>query len=519
VIRAIGFDYWLLDKTESLLHRTGMGVTPLMEIYRRAPVLMWEEQARLHGSYTLSIYWREFYLHLENLFGNGWSIIFLAICIFGRRFLPGTASDRKKLSRIIILFFIMSVFWFLAFVQHTADHQWGSTILLFAPFAALLYGAVLAGILLNLVRGKNPVSITIGIIIIAAVLAGLIRGRSKSYRPFQSYPGISALKKYRGKTLLTNSIPTLVSAYTGMPVGWLGNKHPALLFSHSRYLVNPACTRLPDPEFFFSPRHPEYPDFSRTVDSWLTPRFQVEERGPDYTIYNLKKPLDPEVRKLADRERLVNIRQKIPRARAARLEENPPSSRYAGRSGGKNITDPLSEQVARAVLALTGSSAFPAKEDIPIAVHPVTDNLLAPPSRLEASSSIKGERPVDNLRSPDPMRYWHVALERIGEPAWVTVDLGVNRALPVNFIRTRPRGDIRRQYFKTAVIQGSPDGEDWEDIAAIIEDEIPSSADWRGWIFNNAIPYRFYRLLIIDGHEEDGAFYSLGALEMYHYEK
>jgi F5/8 type C domain-containing protein len=517
VIRAIGFDYWLLDKTESFLHRTGMGITPLMEIYRRVPILMWEEQTRLHGSYTLSIYWKGFYLHLENLFGNGWSIIFLAICIFGRRFLPGTVSDRKKLSRTIILFFIMSVFWFLAFVQHTADHQWGSTILLFAPFAAFLYGATLAGILLNFIRGNNRVSITIGILVIAAGLSGLIWGRVKSFRPFQPYPGISTLKKYRGKPLLTNAIPTLVSTYTGMPTGWLGNKHPALIFSHSRYLVNPACTDLPEPNFFFSPRHPEYPEFSRTVDSWLTPRFQVEERGSDYTIYNLKKPLDPSVRRLADREMLVAIRQKLTRGVAARLGETPPSSEYAGRAIGKNSNRSIAEQVAWKVLALIGSPSFPRTNagDIPMTITPVTGNLLSLPSRLEASSHIEGERPVDNLRYPDPMRYWHVALERIGEPAWVTVDLGINRAQPVNFIRTRPRADIRRQYFRTAVIQGSQDGEDWEDIAAVIEDEVPSSAGWRGWVFRNDIPYRLYRLFIIDGHEENGAFYSLGALELY----
>jgi len=80
VIWAVGHDYWLLDKTETFLHRTGMGVTPLMEIYKKIPLLMWEDKAKLTGGLTLSTHFKSFYLHLENLFGWGWAVLLVAIC-------------------------------------------------------------------------------------------------------------------------------------------------------------------------------------------------------------------------------------------------------------------------------------------------------------------------------------------------------------------------------------------------------------------------------------------------------
>ncbi|MFH1037524.1 MAG: discoidin domain-containing protein [PVC group bacterium] len=521
VIRAVGVSYWLMDKTESLLHRTGMGVTSLMDLYRTAPLLMWEEQARLHGSYTLSSYWQGFFVHLENLFGLGWSAVFIAACVFARYLLPGDAADRKKLLRAVILFFAISVFWFIAFVQHTADHQWGSTVLLFGPFAAFLYGAVLDGLYVNFVRQNNRVWKVIGLIVTAALLAGLIRGRVRNYRPFQAYPGIAALKKYPGKIFITSSIPTLVSTYTGMPAGWLGSNHSALMFSRSRYLVNPRCPLPLEPEFFFSPRHPEDPAFAQRIDAWLGDRFEIEEKGVDFTIYNLKRPLGEPDLDAVDRQRYQEIRYELPRAVAARLQARG-QSLHRGRPPRSLRSEPgIAERIARRLSGGAGKpdDAAKRKKTAPVPVEPVSGNIFALPLRIEASSFNSPNEPVWNLCRPNPGSYWHVSLEKVGQAAWVTVDLGEDRAAAVNFIRTRPRPDIRKQYFKTAVIQGSRDGESWEDIAAVIEDEVPSSADWRGWAFENATPYRFYRFFIIDGHEENGAFYSLGALEMYRVEE
>lgn len=526
VIWAVGLNYWLLDKTESLLHRTGIGVTPLMEIYKKIPLLMWEEQARLQGSFTLPTYWKGFYLHLENLFGIGWSVLLVGVCLLPGLFLPGERRERKSLFRIILLFFIMSNFWFVAFVQHTADHQWGSTILLFAPFAALLYGSALTGIYENLIRRERAatdgsrrvilINRIIGIIIIIILLGGLIGGRIRTSRPFKAYPGIAALQKHRGAHFLTTSIPTLVSACTGTPTGWMSGKHPAQMYFRARYLVNPGCAITFEPDFFFSPRHPESPDFARPFDTWLSANFKIEEQGENFAIYNLKKPLNPSGPVLVDRQRLTEIRNKLPRAIGARLKEDKKPCRYH-RPPGAGKKNGVAKRIARKILEVTGAAPSLKSESPPelLLVQPASDNLFSPSHRLDASSTIGEVRGIDNLCDQKPGRYWHVALDKAGEPAWVMIDFGEGREEIVNFIRTGPRPDIPKQSFKDAVIQGSRNGANWEDIAAIIEEEVPARDDWRGWFFRNSTPYRFYRLFIIDGHEENGAFYSLGALELY----
>ncbi|MDP8235029.1 MAG: glycosyltransferase family 39 protein, partial [Candidatus Erginobacter occultus] len=252
VIRAVGMDFWILDKAESLLHRTGLGITPLMEIYRQAPILMWEEQTLLHGSYSLTSFWKNFYCHLENFFGWGWGPTLAAAVIFGRYLLPDGGPGRKKIRRTILLFFGAAVFWFVVFVQHTADHQWGSTILLFAPFAAFLCGAVLAGLYENFLRQQKASLRTTGTILIILLLGALIGGRIRIYRPFRSYPGIKTLEKYRGASFFSTSIPTLVSAITGTPTGWMAGRHPAQMNFRARFLVNPNCKLRFKPKFFFS---------------------------------------------------------------------------------------------------------------------------------------------------------------------------------------------------------------------------------------------------------------------------
>jgi len=527
VIWAVGHDYWLLDKTETFLHRTGMGVTPLMEIYKKIPLLMWEDKAKLTGGLTLSTHFKSFYLHLENLFGWGWAVLLVAICPLKQYLLPGEPGKRKILIRSIFLFFSMSIFWFIVFAQHTADHQWGSTILLFAPFAAFLFGSVLDGLYCNFIHQetvgnhrishKGPVRRIIGIVLIILLLSGLVLGRVRTYRPYKAYPGIESLQKYRNRHFLTSSIPTLVSSFTGMPVGWLAGKHPALMYSHARYLVNPQHILSSPPEFFFSPRHPEYPNFARTVDIWLAANYEIEEKGEAFTIYNLKKPLSPSVHSLIDRSRFNIILEKLTRAAGAELKEETKRHRYHRHLRKPDNKLDIAEWITRKILEITGMTPIMESESgaETLSVKSISGNLFLYSSPIRASSIIGKDTDVSNLAYPNPGRYWHVAMDRVGEPAWVTIDLGENGGDIVNFIRTKPRADIRRQTFKTAVIQGSHDGDTWEDISAIIQDNIPGSTDWKGWIFRNDTPYRFYRFFILDGHESNGAFYSLGALELY----
>jgi F5/8 type C domain-containing protein len=527
VIQAIGFDYWLIDKVESLLHRVGLGITPLMKVYNSMPCLMWEEQATLHGNLTLAAYWKNFYLHLENLFGFGWTLLLAGICIFPGWFLPGEKEERKILRRSLLLFFLMSNFWFVSFVQHTSDHQWGSTILLFAPFAAFIFGSVLAGLCTNFVRrGKEDISASrrlrafkriSGVILLIAVLLGLILGRATNCRRFESYPGIKALDKYRGKYFLTSSIPTLVSAYTGTPTGWSTGKHPARIFSHSRYLVNPGCELNFQPDYFFSPRHPEDPEFARSFDSWLSSNFEIEEGDNDFTIYNLNKRLPESNAGLLNVGVLKYIRRQLPRAVWAHLKNETQDRRYSSFPSVKREETGFAKKIAEKILELTerSSSMDAVSNSKPILVRRTGDNLFSPRSIIFASSAMENKHLPGSLFDPDPANYWHISEDRIGEPAWIVIDFGEGREETVNFIRTRPRPDMPAQSFKIAIIQGSRDLKKWDELAAVIQEDFPDSTNWKGWFFRNDTPYRFYRFLIIDGHEADGAFYSLGTMEMY----
>lgn len=512
VMLAVGADFWILDKAESLLHRTGLGITPLMEIYRRAPILMWEEQTLLHGSYSLTSFWKNFYCHLEGFFGWGWGPTLAGAVIFGRYLLPDGGPGRKKIRRALLLFFVASVFWFVVFVQHTADHQWGSTALLFGPFAAFLFGTVLAGVFNNLILGKGIFGKIIGGLLAAALIGGLVAGRISRHRPFEEYPGISTLRKCREAHFVTSAIPTVVSAQTGVPAGWMAGRHPALMFSHGRYLVNPSYEISSKPTLFFSPQHPEHPRFAPFYDDWLSARYEIIEQGSGYTIYNLLQPLKPGEVEYISRDRFQEILDRLPRGRPAELPD--PSRRLYHRFPEPETEEEIAAAIVSFLLRLTGLDLGKLSEPASIPVRLLTGNLFAPPGELTASSRIP-DRPPESLFQPGPDKYWHIDEDKIGRPAWVMIDLGPGRAEAINFIRTLPREDIPRQSFRTAVIQGSEDGETWGDLSAIIQDQAPLPAQWNGWLFTNQTPYRYYRLLIVDGHETSSAFYSLGGLELY----
>ncbi|MDP8236911.1 MAG: glycosyltransferase family 39 protein [Candidatus Erginobacter occultus] len=512
VIRAVGMDLWILDKAESLLHRTGLGITPLMEIYRQAPILMWEEHTLLHGSYSLTSFWKNFYCHLENFFGWGWGPTLAAAVIFCRFLLPDGGPGRKQIRRTLLLFFGAAVFWFVVFVQHTADHQWGSTALLFGPFAAFLFGTVLAGIYENLFLRKGTAGKLIGILLAAAIIGGLIAGRISGHRPLREYPGIETLRKCGEVHFVTSAIPTVVSAQTGVPAGWMAGRHPALMFSHARYLVNPGYEVHSKPTLFFSPQHPEHPRFAPFYDDWLSARFEIIEKGDRYTIYNLLEPLDPGELEYIDRGRFREIVDRLPRGRPAELPD--PSRRLYHRRPEPETEEKIAAAIVGFLLRLTGRDLEEIAEPDPSPVRALTVNLFTPPGGLAASSRIP-ERPPESLFRPGPDKYWHVDEGKIGQPAWVTIDLGPDRTEAINFIRTLPREDIPRQSFRTAVIQGSEDGKSWQDLATVIQDRVPLAAQWNGWIFTNETPYRYYRFLVVDGHETNSAFYSLGGLELY----
>jgi len=102
----------------------------------------------------------------------------------------------------------------------------------------------------------------------------------------------------------------------------------------------------------------------------------------------------------------------------------------------------------------------------------------------------------------------------VGEPAWVTVDFGEGGEKIVRSLGALPRKKLLRQFFRTAKLLGSNDGEDWETISSIVQEVQPRDATWREWKFENDHAFRYYKLLITTGYES-GKFYSMAELALF----
>ncbi len=133
---------------------------------------------------------------------------------------------------------------------------------------------------------------------------------------------------------------------------------------------------------------------------------------------------------------------------------------------------------------------------------------------LSVSSSNGVNQTANRLIDGDSGSFWHVALDQRGQPAWVTVDFGEGNEKVVRSLAALPRGDIPHQFFRNARFCGSDDGNNWKPIVAITLKETPHRASWWKWEFENSRAYRYYKLLILDGHE-NGEFYSIAELAFF----
>ena len=171
--------------------------------------------------------------------------------------------------------------------------------------------------------------------------------------------------------------------------------------------------------------------------------------------------------------------------------------------------------IAQMVWRLGDLGAPPRSDMIENADLNLEDNLLMEPSvTLSASSHNQNSEIVDKLVDKKPNTFWHVKLDRVDEPAWVTVDFGEGGEKTVRSLGALPRKKLFRQFFRTAEFLGSDDGEDWEEISSIIQDLQPRSADWVEWKFENDRAFRYYKLLITTGYES-GKFYSMAELALF----
>lgn len=142
------------------------------------------------------------------------------------------------------------------------------------------------------------------------------------------------------------------------------------------------------------------------------------------------------------------------------------------------------------------------------------DLLRQPGATLSASSHNLNSEIVEKLVDNAPHTFWHVKLDQVGEPAWVTVDFGDGGEKIVRSLGALPRKKFSRQFFRTAELLGSDDGEDWKSISSIIQDSQPRNAAWVEWKFDNDRAFRYYKLLITTGYE-GGKFYSMAELALF----
>ncbi|MCX6348057.1 MAG: discoidin domain-containing protein, partial [Candidatus Aureabacteria bacterium] len=144
------------------------------------------------------------------------------------------------------------------------------------------------------------------------------------------------------------------------------------------------------------------------------------------------------------------------------------------------------------------------------------DRLLSQGVSLAASSESPGGGEVKNLLDEDPDTFWHVAMDKIGQTAWLTVDFGAGRSRVVRSLTARPRLGHPEQFFRAAELLGSTDGKEWKTVSPIVQENPPGSEECPAWTVGNTQGFRYYRLAISDGHAGDKAhqIYSLAELEM-----
>ncbi len=142
-------------------------------------------------------------------------------------------------------------------------------------------------------------------------------------------------------------------------------------------------------------------------------------------------------------------------------------------------------------------------------------NLCNPKCKITLSSSIDTVPNSSVMCDGIPTSYWHVSVDELYKPAWVSIDLGRGNKEAVNFIRIIQRQDATNQMFSNAQFEGSNDGGDWVIVAGLRLDYFPERNKWITWEFTNNTTYRFYRLYI---EEKDKIFYSFAEFQMYRLE-
>lgn len=149
-------------------------------------------------------------------------------------------------------------------------------------------------------------------------------------------------------------------------------------------------------------------------------------------------------------------------------------------------------------------------------IHSNVNLLGARKAAVTAASHNQPGEDVDRLYDGSELTYWHVSLALIGQPTWVMVDFGAGNEKSVRTLAAHPRWDAPTHFFRDAVLWGGDDDKSWTPIAAFAQSEVPAPHDWRRWNFENDRAFRYYKLVILSGHEGGPArqFFSLAELAL-----
>ncbi len=150
-------------------------------------------------------------------------------------------------------------------------------------------------------------------------------------------------------------------------------------------------------------------------------------------------------------------------------------------------------------------------------VLPRRKNLLAG-AAISGSSRRAAEFDAAVLADGRPETCWRLSPHPPGPPDWVLADLGPGRPAAARVLAAQSCRECPEGFLNCALLQGSRDGQDWEEIAPIVQGEPISGGEWRFWDLPERGPFRYYKLVIYSGHgtgETPFRFSTLAELALY----
>lgn len=125
---------------------------------------------------------------------------------------------------------------------------------------------------------------------------------------------------------------------------------------------------------------------------------------------------------------------------------------------------------------------------------------LIQPTALSSWPSPPDSTPAVNLIDDDPETFWRAPLGE--EPPWVKVNFQEIQGARIRNVAMLPRQDQMEEFPRRINFMGSIDGEVWTLVAPLLHPEGPPKAQGIRWSVDNAAPYRFYKLVFLEGHSD-----------------